>query len=102
MEDNCVENNVELLYIRQNSESEAQLKSFHFVFKFGVDKVELAYFWPENVSVSIFYLNEAARDSIEKVSKLITSQSSIRPMDKKGSTELNLCLHNPRSVGNGS
>ena len=62
MEEYCIENNVELLHIRQISKSEAHLKAFHCVFKFDEEKVELPDFWPENVTVSRFYLNEAARD----------------------------------------
>ena len=73
MEEYCLENIVELLLIRQNSESEAQLKFFHWVFKFDVDKAECADFRPENVTVSRFYRDEVARDSIKNVSKLTTS-----------------------------
>ena len=41
MEEYCEENIVEQLHIRQNWESDAQLKSFHCVFKFDADKIEL-------------------------------------------------------------
>ena len=67
MEEYCIENNVELLHIRQISKSEAHLKAFHCVFKFDEEKVESPDFWPENVTVSRFYLNEAARDWLKKV-----------------------------------
>ena len=63
----CVENNVEVLHIRQISKSEAHLKDVHCAFKFGEEKVELPNFWPENVTVSRFYLNEAARDWRKKL-----------------------------------
>ena len=67
MEEYCIENNDELLHIRQISKSEAHLKAFHCVFKFDEEKVELPDFWPENVTVSRFYLNKAARDWLKKV-----------------------------------
>ena len=67
MEEFCVEKNVEILHVRQISKSEAHLKAFHCVFKFDEEKVELTDFWPENVTVSRFYLNEAARDSLKIV-----------------------------------
>ena len=63
----CVEKNVELLHIRQISKSEAHLKAFHCVFKIDEEKIELPDFWPENATVSRFYLNEAARDWLKKV-----------------------------------
>ena len=77
MEEYCEENNFELLHIRQISKSEAHLEAFHCVFMFDEKKVELADFWPENVTVSGFYLNEAACDWLKSESKLTTSQSSI-------------------------
>ena len=67
MEEFCVEKNVELLHISQISKSEAHLKAVHCVFKFDEEKVELPDFWPENVTVSRFYLNEAALDSLKIV-----------------------------------
>ena len=67
MEEYCAEINVELFHIRQFAKSEAQLKSFHCVFKFDEEKIELPDFWPENVTVSRFYLNEAARDWLKSV-----------------------------------
>ena len=66
MEEYCIENNVELLHIRQISKPEALLKAVHCVFIFDEEKVELPIFWPENVTVSRFYLNEAARDWLKK------------------------------------
>ena len=62
MEEYCAENNVELLPFRQILKSEAHLKAFHCVVNFDEEKVELPDFWPENVTVSRFYLNEASRD----------------------------------------
>ena len=67
MEEFCVEKNVELIRIRQISKSEAHLKAFHCVFMFVEEKVELPDFWPEYVTVSRLYLNEAARDWLKKV-----------------------------------
>ena len=67
MEQYCVENNVEVLHIRQISRSEAHLKSFYCVFIFDEEKVELPDFWPENFTMSRCYLNEAARDWLKKV-----------------------------------
>ena len=66
MEEFCVEKNVKLHHIRQISKSEAHLKAFYCVFKIDEEKVELPDFWPENVTVSRFYLNEAARDWLKK------------------------------------
>ena len=67
MEKYCIENNVVLIHIRQILESEAHLKAFHCVIKFDEEKVELPDFWPENVTLPRFYLNEAARDWLKKV-----------------------------------
>ena len=54
MEEYCAENIVELLHIRQILKSEVHLKSFHFVFKFDEEKVEVPNFWPQSVTVSRF------------------------------------------------
>ena len=67
MEEYCVENNVELLLIPQILKSEAYLKAFQCVFKFDEKKVELPDFFPENVTVSRFYLNETARYCLKQV-----------------------------------
>ena len=53
MQEHCVENNVDLLHIRQISKSEAHLKAFHCVFKFDEEKVELPDFLPERYGVKI-------------------------------------------------
>ena len=100
LEEHCVEKNVELLHIRQMSISESHLKGFQCVFKFDEEKFELHGIWPENVTVSRFYLNEAARDWLKKVD--LCSQLASPPLKqrstKQRSTELNICLHNVRSV----
>ena len=70
MEEFCVEKNVELLHIHQISKSEAHLKAFHCVFKFDEEKAEIPDFWPENVTVSRFYLNQDARDWLKKWIKI--------------------------------
>ena len=49
------------------SKSKAQLKGFHCVFKFDEEKVDLLEFWPENVTVSRFYMNEVASDWLKPV-----------------------------------
>ena len=67
LEEFCVKKNVKLHHIRQHSKSEAHLKAFYCVFKFDKEKIELPDFWPENVTVSRYYLNEAARDWLKKV-----------------------------------
>ena len=77
-------------------------KAFHCVFKFDEEKAELPDFWPENVTVSRFYLNEAARDWLNKVDQkwpLVISPLRQRSTKQK-STELNICLHNVRSIRN--
>ena len=70
MKEFCVEKNVELLYIYQILKSEAHLKAFHCVIKFDEEKVELPDFWPEHVTMSIFYLYEAARDWLKQWIKI--------------------------------
>ena len=63
----CVENNVDVHQIRQISLSEAHMKAFHFVFNFDEEKIAFPDFWPENFTVSRFYLKEAACDWLKKV-----------------------------------
>ena len=67
MEEYCIENNVELIHIRQISKSEAHLKAYLCVFQFDEEKIELPDFWPENITVLKFYLNDAARGWLKKV-----------------------------------
>ena len=69
MEEMCTENDVELFHIRQISASEAHLKSFHCLFKFDEEKIELLFFWPKNITGSRFYLNEATRDWLDHVDR---------------------------------
>ena len=100
MEEYCAENNVEL-HFRQISKSEAHLKAFNYVFNSDEEKVELPDFWPENVTVSRFDLNEAARDwliSLDQNWVLASPQFNRRK--KQRSTELSVGLHNVRSVRN--
>ena len=97
MENYCVENNVELLLVGQILKSEAYLKAFHCVFRFDEKKVELPDFLPENVKVSRFYLKETARDWLKQVDQNWLLASF--PL-KQRCTELNICLHNIRSVRN--
>ena len=70
---------------------------------FDEEKVELPDFWPENVTVSRFHLNEAARDWLKAVDQ--DRSSIIDPLlkqrsTKQRSTELNFCLQNVRSFRN--
>ena len=98
MEEYCVENNVELLHIRQLSRSEDHLKASHCVFKFDEEKVELPVFWPENNTMSRFCLDEATRDWLKRMDQywLLASPPLKQKSTKQRSTELNICLHNVR------
>ena len=80
--------------------TQAHLKAFHCVFKFD-KKVELPDFWPENVTLSKFYLNEAARDWLKKGDQTsLLASPQLKQRTKQRSAELNICLHNVRSVRN--
>ena len=69
MEEYCETNGIELLHVRQISGAESQLKSFYCVFRFEDEKVESVEIWPENVTVSRFYLKEPAREWLKSVEK---------------------------------
>ena len=71
MEEYCEINGIKL-HIRQISTAESRLKSLHCVFKFEDEKVESVEFLPENATVSIFYLNEPAREWMESFQKKMT------------------------------
>ena len=59
MEQYFAKNEVDLLHFRQNSKPESLLKLFNSVFNFDVESID---FWPENDTVSGFYLNNTARE----------------------------------------
>ena len=57
----CNENNTPLLHIRELSGHEAKTRSYHCVFVFQYSAVDSPDFWPENVIVDRYRLNEEAR-----------------------------------------
>ena len=68
---------------------------------FDEEKFELPDLWPENVMVSRFYLNEAARDWLKKVDQnRLLASPQLKQRTKRRSTELKICLHNVSSVRN--
>ena len=82
MDEQCTENNVELLHILQILKLESYLKAFYIIFKFDVEKIELPDFWPKSDTVSRFYLNEAARGWLKSGSKLNTKLCSIQTINE--------------------
>ena len=67
MEQYCATTDVDLLHIRQLSKLESWLQFFLCVFKFDVEKVESHNFWPQNLKISKFYLNNTAREWLSSV-----------------------------------
>ena len=53
----------------------------HCVFEFDEANDKLPDFWPENVTVSRFYLNEAARDWLKKLTKIVLDSNQRRHKD---------------------
>ena len=101
MEEYCVENNVELLHIRQILKSEAYLKAFQCVFNFDEDKPDFTWFlaW-KRYGVKI--LPDWSRPWLaKKVDRnwLVSPPLKQRSTEQR-STELNTCLHNVRSIRN--
>ena len=62
MEQFCASNDVDVLHIGQISKLKSAFKCLHCVFKINDEKIESPDFWPENFTVSIFYLNNTARE----------------------------------------
>ena len=66
----CKTNDIELLHIGQTSRAESLLKTFHCVLKFKDKKVESAAIWPENITVSKYYLIESASEWLKTALKI--------------------------------
>ena len=75
--------------IREMSREESRQRPFHCVFKFDNDQVESPDFWPENFSLSQFYLNQKDREWLASFDTWLSNSKSVN-------NRVKVCLQNAR------
>ena len=67
----CSNQGAKPVAVRVVSKRESKVKSFHCLFKNTMkDKIQSANFWPENVLIKTFRLNDEAREWLKKLTRV--------------------------------